>query len=479
MQVEFVGQSAQDTTARPANTSRLLNYYRERVEDGGLTRYILKPVPGMVQLVDLSRVYLRAMEWINGKVYTVAGGDLIQVATNGDIFSLASVEDGEETTISGNGTDVTVCAAGRYWVWDGGALSEPTGAAFSSFGSVASLGGYTLLTERNGRRFQWTDLADPETFDPLNFATTESGQDENIRGIVHGDRYWIFKERSVEIWYNTGLADAAAFERAPGGVLDVGLYGFNLVTSARDMLAFVGSDGIVRVSAGEGLTPVSTRPVEEAITAGTATHLFYYERDGHKFVVLRFSDRPAWVYDLSGNEWHERAEDESFMRWNAIAAVEAGTKNWWVGSPAGIVYQLQDVLTDKGGNLYRRAVSRTARFKDGTRVKSIEFFGAWGYTDAEPSTFEYLAVGDGYLGISGAGVWLGAQGNEPELRMKVSKDGGGTFGLEKRRPIGAKGEYRTRVIFRGLGLSRQFTVQVEQSHEWEIPIFADAELEIA
>ena len=454
--IEFVGQSAQDSSAISANTSRLLNLYRERVDAGGTTRYLLRSVPGQRAVCTFTNGLLRKMEWVDGTVFGVSGGALYQV--NNAIFfglrtvtNLGAVVDDVNTDISGNNGSVTITAGGRYYVWDGSTLTQPTGAAFTQFGSVALLDNYSLLTELNGRRIQWTDLADPKTFDALNFATTESRQDDNIRGMVIGGQYWVFKERSTEIWYNTGQAGADAFARVPGGLIEKGLKGFNLVTKARDLAFFVGTDNVAYLTSGSAPQPVSTRAVEVALQENDPTHCYYYEEFGHKFCVIRFSDRPAWVFDIAAAEWHERAEGSTFGPWNAVCSVESDNGPYWVGHADGKAYRLENINLDKGETLYRRAVSRTLRV-DGQRFRGKEFeiYGAYGYADAET-----------------------------QLMLSFSGDSGATFGTERFLSMGALGDYDNRVLVRSFGQYRQLTAQMDFSHAYEIPVYADARIELA
>jgi hypothetical protein len=454
LKIEFVGGSSADSTSPPVNTSRLINLYREPVDLGGLTRFILRDVPGQTQIADLGGAFLRALRWVNGDVYAVRGGLLYLIGADGTFWSLDSVLDDVNTDIAGLAGSVLVVAGGRYYVWDGVSLTQPTGAAFTSFGSVTTLGNYALFTELNGRRIQWSALADAKTFDGLDFATTEARDDNNIRGIVIGGQYWVFKERSIEIWYQTGLATVDAFARLQGGLLDFGLWGFNLVAKARDSAFFVGSDGVVYLTSGSTPVPISTRPVEASIREDEPTHCYYYEQDGHKFCVIRFSDRPAWVFDIATGEWHERASGRTFLPWGAVACVEAQQGKFWVGDISGVISKLEDTKTDDGGTLFRRAISRTLVVNhDWFRGKEFEIEGAYGYQ--------------------------GPVSSDAQIAISFSADGGATFGTERFLDIGRLGEYEQRALVRSFGRFRQLTAQIDITHQFNIPIYADANLEIA
>lgn len=451
--VEFVGQSSQSDTARGAGTSRLLNLYREPVTEGDLTRYILRPVPGQVTLNTPASQFQRAISWVNGEIYTVSGGSLSVLGSDGAPTQLGAVVDDENITISGNIGYVTVVSGGEYYVWDGATITKPAAGAFSNFGSVETIGQRMLLTERGGRRIQWSDVADPTTLDGLNFSTTEAGEDNNIRGVALNGNLWVFKERSIEIWYNTGSADEAeAFARVSGGVITTGLKAFNLLAKIRGGLFFVGNDGIAYVTTGSGLKPVSTPPVARDIRDNNPTHCFYIEHEGHKFCVLRFSDRPAWVFNFSTNEWFERSEGVLHGPWDAVGAAQRTAGDWLVAAELGAISRLDNTPIDKGGPLYRRSVSRSLVQEQEFTVAEMEFLADFGTVPTDPAA---------------------------AIMVSVSGDRGKTWHEEGRFSLGSQGEYESQMELRSLGQFDKFTVRLDITHGYEAPIYSDVRLRLS
>lgn len=449
--VEFVGQSAKDSDNGQAATSRLINLYREPVKLGDKTQYTLKSVLGQAEFANLNAVFTRALADVKGTVYAVAGGALYQISMGGAATWLGAVADDEETTISGNTGKVTVCAGGRYYVWDGTALTEPSAGAFSDFGAVEYIGNYTILTERGGRKVQWSALADATTLGGTDFATTEARDDNNLRAMALARNLWIFKEKSIEVWYITGQAGAGAF--APTGrVIDTGLLAFNLAVKFRAGAFLIGDDGIAYLTDGEGLRPVSTTAVETAIKEETPRACFYYEDEGHKFCVVRFRNRPAWCLDVSTGEWHERAEGADHGPWTAVATVNSYGK-WLCGTDLGNVYEMLRNNTDVGYALRRTAVSRTLSVEQDTFILDLlEFTGRMGRSDL---------------------------GRPAECWIRVSRDNGLTWGTNKRRSLGDLGDYRQRVTFRNLGQFRQATVEFNMADPADIPMNATAVVKIS
>lgn len=436
MKVEFVGQSARDADNAWANSSRLLNLYREPVGDD---RTVLKGVLGTEAFAVVTGATCRAAEAIAGTMYVAQGGRLWSVSSAGVATNLGAINDSAETSISGNNGKVTVTAGGAYYVWDGSTLTTPTAGAFSDFGSVTFFGQLTVLTERGGRRVQWSNVAEPTTLDGLNFATTESRDDDNLRVLPIAGGLWFFKEKSIERWYQNG-ADIAA---VPGGTIETGLKAYNLLTALPNGAFFIGQDGKAYLVQGGQMQPVSTVAIETSIKSETPARCFYYQDEGHEFCVIQFAGRPAWVFDVSTGSWHERAEGTDLGAWTAEACVGAYGA-FFACTPSGI-YKLTRNSVDVSGPLVRRAVGKTFQSGERFKVNQLRFFGK--------------------VGTAASAVTL-------ELRM--SRDDGNTWTLPKDRSMGALGEYGTEIVFRALGQFRQATAEVTITNPYDVTLDAVA-----
>lgn len=430
-QLQFFGPSANDTDNIAANATRLVNLYLEPIPAGGRSQYVLKSVLGLAPFSDVPGVFCRALGEVSDVLYGVAGGRLYQFDSIGGFFDRGAIADDENTTIAGNNGAVTIVAGGRYYLWDGAVLSEPTAGAFSAFGSHDYIGNYTVLTEQGGRRFQWSDIADASDLPGLNFSTADGRDDNLVRPFVINGVLYLFKETSHEIWYVTGGAGAAAFERQAGGVYDIGLKGHNLITRFPGAAFFVGDDGRAHLVSG-AIQPVSIPAVETAIRDCGPKSCFTYEDEGHTFCVITFRDCPAWVYDVALGEWHERAEGVTLEAWTATCSAK-WRGNWYCGRDDAQLFRFAAIGTDDGGPLVREAVSRTL-YQDGQRfiVSALELFPRQGFADGT-------------------------------LELSISRDGGLTWTDPKPRPIGPVGNYAGRVIWRSLGQCRQITAKVRFS----------------
>jgi hypothetical protein len=429
-QLEFFGQSSQDGDNIAANPARLVNLYREPNPNGGRGASVLKTVPGLALYADLPGVAVRALQVVDGVLYAVSDGQLYQLA-GGVPTALGSVFDDADTTIDGNNGDVTICAGGNYYRWDGTTLTQPATGAFSDFGSLVTFSGYTVLTEEGGSRFQWSALADPSSLPGLSFSTADGRDDKNVRVMAINGALYIFKETSHEIWYATGGAGALAFQRQSGGVVDVGLKAHNLIANFPGAAFFIGDDNRAHIISG-AIQPVSIPAVETAIRDSVPRACFVYEDEGHTFCVISFSDCAAWVYDVATGEWHERGEGRLLSRWTATCSAKIGGR-WVCGRDDGDLYRFEQVYSDGGEELVREATSRTL-YQDGQRFipRELEIFPRVGFA----------------TGI---------------IEIEVSRDGGLTWTLPKPLDAPLVGNYGRRVIWRNLGQCRSLTARIRYS----------------
>jgi hypothetical protein len=445
MLVEFAGPSNQDADNVAADPGRLFNLYRQPMGD---SRKAVKSVLAMDKLSDIPGGMCRAMGVVQGTLYLVHGGALYSVGPDGGFVYCADIPDSPETTLAGNNGKVTVVANGRYFVWDGSVLTEPTPGAFDDFASVDFIGQVSMLVEKNGRRYQWSELVDPVTLDGLDFATTETRDDLNVRGMTFGPEFWIFKETSIErIAPNPAAATSSQrFVYIPGSTIDKGLMAFGLLCRMDTGGFFVANDGKAYVcSAGGMLQRVSVPPVETAIAQGNPVTAFYYKDEGHEFVCIAFTDRPAWCFDITTNEWHERGEGV-LDPWSVRHAARAYDADF-VCNDSGAFCKLARTNEDFSGPLRRIAVSRVVGGENKRfRVSRMQVNFRTGFTGT--------------------------------AMLRTSQDRGMTWSAPKERSLGGVGEYRTQVAWRALGMFRNFVCELSIADPVDAPFESMAVLDV-
>lgn len=478
MMVEWIGSGGRDSDNSQASTSRLVNWYRENLNG----KPVLKGVLGTETFATLEGVFMRAMRAIGGEIYAANGGYLSKIDSAGGIQQIGEVASTYDTSISSNNGKITVASGGDLYVFTGTTRTTPDTGAFSSIGSVSFIGQRTILTEKNGRRVQWSGVADAEDYDGLDFATAEQRDDAIIRGVAIGGQYWVFKETCIEQWYLTGAENFIAYR--PGSLVDIGLKAFGLYTDVPNGGFFVGTDNIVYLVSGGAMKPVSNRAVETAIQSGTADRAHYHENEGHKFCVIRFSDRPAWVYDISMNEWHERAEGVDLGPWSAVEAVSAYGA-FFIGTETGDIRKLVANNYDAVQPLIRKATSRNVNMEGQYfSVDELEFWGTFGQSRVSTWVNWGLDAGEGIAldagdeeGALAVVTLIPTRG--AEIAMRVSKDRGETFGKEREKSLGDLGDYDRVVKYRALGTARNFCVEITASDPVDVTLDAQASVQMS
>jgi hypothetical protein len=452
MKIEFVGQSARDQTNVRANPSRLLNGYREPIISGGKAQFVLRAVPGMDFADSRTGVFMRGLVAFEGQLLVVINGQVSRILSPFGLPTIGSITDDAMTSFAENNGTLSIAAGGDYYTSNGSSITGPTATgAVTDAGSVAYLGGYTLVFEKNGRKVQWSALVDPTSFNGTHFATAEITPDNIVRGIVFKDTVYIFKASGFERWGLTGGAGANAFARIDGAQSEPGLKGFGLITQFPNGFAYASTDGKVMAFVGGQLTPISTPPVEVALEQNEPDRMIYYEVRGHGFICLIFNDIPAWCYDIATGEWHERSQDDG--PWTAKAMVQfAG--DWYIGADGGNIGRLRPECLDFDRPMVRRYVSRTLAQPERVTINKIEAFTRVGLDVQSPADL-----------------------SDAKVSLRTSKDGGYTWSDPKPRGVGTTGAYQTRLTWRALGQFRDATIELSQSSVTDVPLLAEIDVD--
>ncbi|RME97059.1 MAG: hypothetical protein D6773_16325 [Alphaproteobacteria bacterium] len=243
-------------------------------------------------------------------------------------------------------------------------------------------------------------------------------------------------ERTTEIFVNTGDQNNP-FQRLGGGFIEVGCMSGASVAlmplRAGDAIVWVDDTGVVRAAEGFAGVRISTHAVERDIAAQTDKRKlvgFAYAARGHSFYALS-GDNFTWVYDAITGLWHER-KTHGMNKW-CVNAVEAFNDQLVAGDCQDGVLRLIDAdAHDEAG----KHLAMTVRVP----------VHAW----PDPIVINKLYVDT----MPGQGLNSSDPHNSnPLLAMKVSRDGGHSFGNERTAAMGKLGEYTKRAKFNRLGRS--------------------------
>jgi hypothetical protein len=462
----FIGGSYQ-SQAVTADQERTVNWYTEKMESpGGTSRAMLYPTPGVEQIGAASTGPGRAHFYMDGREFAVIGTTFYEIDEAGSLTSRGTVElDANPATICSNGAggdQLFVTSGGNGYCYD---LTANTITQITALNGKATQGdhldGYFLALDANTATFYISNLLNGLSWSVgTDFAQRSIAPDRWLAMKVLGRYIWLFGEQTSEIWYNTG--NTFPFEVHPSGLIPYGIVAPFSAAIADKQIMWLSTTrtGGTRVASAAGFSPeiVSDYALTHALEsyAGTLSNSIgdSYQERGHRFYLITFPTQEAtWAFDGETRQWAERGtwtpSENRYMaqraRWHAFAFGQHRV----LDSVTGSVYrQGIDVTTDVDGLLIRRMRRSPALMVENQRV----YYAAFA-VDMEP----------------GLGLQSG-QGSDPQVMLRLSNDGGKTWGSEHLKSAGKQGAYQRKVKWNrlGHGFRRVFEISVTDPIPWRI-----------
>lgn len=432
----------------------------------------LVPTPGLDLLLTLLEGPVRGLFLgSNGVLYAVGGTKLYSISVAWSATQLGTLISWTGPVSMADNGDQLVIVDGQYgysWDMNTSTFSQITSADFNSADTVTHLDGYFILNWVDTQKFYYSGIREV-TFDALDFGTVEGSPDNLIGLIAAKQNIYMFGEKSLEVYYNSGDADNP-FQRVQGAVIEIGCPSAPYtISKMTDSVYWLGADtsgqGVVYRISGFQYEKISTPAVDSAINAVDPTTLvnaraWSYQQGGHWFYCLNVPGiNSTWVFDASTSFWHERTyhSDTGIERHRADCHAVFNGKNVVGDYESGKIYSLDgSTYTDNGAEIIReRAAPHVAK-------NSKRFFHNSFQLDMEV----------------GVGADSGADGNDPVAILQWSDDGGHTWSDELFRNIGKIGERKKRVLWNRLGSSRDRVYRVRISDPVKV-VLIGAELNVS
>jgi hypothetical protein len=454
-----------------ADMEQTINFYVERIEaEGAKDRYALYPTPGVDTLTTAAGAPGRGILTCEDRTFCVIGATFYELTSADTLTSRGTVVvNSNPATLSWNGD-----GGGQVFVTSGnnGYIFDLTSNTFTLVRTGATtmgahIDGYFLALDTDTSTLYLSDLLDGTTWDPTQFAQRSIQPDPWVSMKVL-DRYiWLMGTDTSEVWYNAG-AFPFPFVPHPSGLVQYGcgapfspkVVGGSLMWLART------AEGIGHVVQTSGFSPqvVSTFALHAAIDTFTETADAIgdsYEHLGHAFYVLTFPIAKRTVaYDATPNmdlpapaRWTDRgtwiSESNVYDAWRPLYHTYAFGKHIMLDRESGDVYHLSHRFgVDADGRPIRRMRRAPGLWRDNQRI-------------TYPAFELHLEAG---LGLSTG------QGSNPLVAMRISNDGGKTFGNERQRSAGARGKYQARLVWQRCGQARHrvFEIVMSDPVPWRI-----------
>jgi len=463
--------------ARSVNAadSRMINLFPEVIPEGGHTPAFLNRAPGLKLEIAVGTGPVRGLWTFGGYAYVASGNTLYKLDSTYTITTIGTLANDGPVSMADDGTHLFIACNGPSFVYNATTLAfgQITDVDFPGALTVSYLGGYFVFIEPDSQRVWVTELLDPTSIDPLDFASAEGSPDGLVSSITDHSEIWLFGTNSVEVWYNAGTADFP-LQRIQGAFNEIGCAATYSVAKLDNGLFWLGADargrGIVYRANGYTGTRISTHAVEWQIQqyGDISDAIAYtYQQDGHAFYVLTFptADR-TWVYDVATQAWHERASftNGDFGRHRSNCQMVFNNEIIVGDYQNGNLYSFDlEVYADgprvqkwlrswralpTGTNNLNRTAQHSLQLDCESGVGAVGVTEVPGHIYLTPLTIGDLGIEDEIVIVNSIDLYV-----EPQVMLRWSDDGGHTWSNEHWQSMGTQGGYGTRVFWRRLGMT--------------------------
>ena len=393
------------------------------------------PVRGALELGDFNYVVHRGTFWeqnnsgvkVNrGSLLTSAG--LVSIACDGNTIQIV---DGQYSYVYNTTTQVFTQTVSVNYV------PGVTNAWIDGY-FITDRRGSTNKTEHN--RYAWS--LDGITYSALNFNSASASYDKIQRVYADNRQLVLFGEVTTEFHNNTGNLDLP-FTRTASN--EWGLAAVMSVAKINASVIFLGQNrmGKTQVMVLNGYSPqiVSTPEMSAVIDSyGNVSNAVGRSsmEAGHPFYYLTFpSVGKTWLFDADTALWQLVTSGLTESQYRGLISNNYLGRTLVYDYANGNVYQENPLsYTDNGDSIVVEVTSR--------------------------HLFSENLIGLGRLWIdmeTGVGLATG-QGSNPLVMLRISKDGGFTYPIERTASIGAIGKYKQRPYFNRVCLSRDCVLKV-------------------
>lgn len=423
------------------NAQERLNLYAEVQTDPEKTTLAMYPTPGLTTTVNFGANPSRGA-WVKDSYqYIVNGSTLWRVDNAGTLTSLGTLSTtGGRVDMSDNGTQLIIVDGpnGYTYNFNTATFAKITAAGFPGGDTVTFMNGYFIVSKPSSGEFYISGLYDGTTWNALDFATAEADPDNLVRVMADSGLLLLFGEKTLEAWGDSGAADFP-FARIGASAIEWGLaarwslckFDTSLIFLRKNRLGQVQVCKLTGMSAEVVSNPELDYTFSTYSTVSDATG-FSYMLGGHAFYQINFpTANVSWLYDDLTKAWSRVGGDS--VRHRAEIQLNFLNKSYVTDYANGKTYLLdQNNFTDDGATIPREFIGR------------------------HRSTGEFSTFGQVWIEMeAGVGLQQG-QGNDPQVMLQISKDGGHTWGAELWASFGKVGKYTTRALFNRLGRSRDW-----------------------
>jgi hypothetical protein len=317
-----------------------------------------------------------------------------------------------------------------------------TAAGFPGGNTVTFLDGYFIVNSPNTRQFYLSQLYDGFSWNALSFASKEAYTDNLGAVAVDNSCLVLLGFISQEYWQDIG-AYPFPLLRIPGSPTDMGVAARWSIARCNGELIYLGRArrGGLSVVTIQNYRPVTVSTPDldflfnEYVNPSDAI-AFSYRQNGHEFYQISFQQQGVtWLYDATSQVW-------------STLISGATTRHY---ANFGCQFDFHVITSDyRNGNLY---ILDPASYTDNGDLIARELITPHFFVN---TSFNKLHIYRLRLDMEQGGGLNDGQGQNPQVMLQVSRDGGYTWGDEMWATCGVQGDFLSRAEWRRLGVSRNY-----------------------
>ena len=444
--IPIIGQSYRDRAAQVSNQTTKMIY--PKVDENGQMAS-LQGWPGLklwTTLTDTGSV--RGLGTMKKTLFAVSGSTLarIDIQKNETQYT-GTIPGSDPVLIENDGTNLIISnGIAQYTATAAGsAVTEITAAGRSNSAGFADR---RILYQQEDGQFSSAEVDNPTTVNALNFATAESFPDDIERLFAYQKYNWLFGSESAEPWFFDGFG-SPPYRVNRNGIIRYGSAGRLSVNEISNYIYFLDHlrrpQKILGLQQPEFIGNSALGAIWQKFDKVSDCQVFTLSFDHQDFVIYVFpSGQQTWGYHTETGWWFELGTDGRYLM-----GAHARTYNLnFVGDyrQTGKIFELDaETFTDDSNTIVRQ---RDSALIDG------EYYQQPG----KRMTINRLEI----VCETGVGLTTG-QGSDPEIMVRISNDGGRTFGNQMIGNLGVSGDDRVRAEFNALGQYVDFVIRVTMS----------------
>lgn len=466
----FVGPSYVSQAAT-FDQEELYNWYLEVAEvEGATSRKALYPTPGVTEIASMPGGSGRGHLAVGSLEFAVIGDQFIQIDIAGNITVRGTVvNDGLPATLCENGDpafEVFITSGRNGYIYNYATVTFTQVAALNGKATKGGfMDGYFIALDPFTASLYASELYDGLTWNTgTSFAKRSLASDPWISFVIANRYIYLLGTETSEPWFNAGTSPFP-FTPDPAGFFEFGCGATFSATVVDSAPVWLGrsKDGRGMMIRANGFNPeiISTYPIQKLINESGAIGDalgFTYHDVGHTFYILSFNDAALTLAWDSSNPnvadgWAKRgtwiSEENRFGIWRPCFHAFVFGEHRMLDIGTGSIYRMDRSLgMDVDGREIRRVRRAPALIDELKRITYPAF-----ELDLEPGLGNVVDPG-----------------SNPQVMMRMSNDGGKTWGNELWRSAGAIGEYGTRVRWNRCGQARRrvFEVSVTDPIPWRL-----------